>query len=70
MKRGFYKMFVFKKYRSTKANVLLLEKAMKEVGYAVEKFEAVNDYQAFKSSNWHNMFHNAVNEKMQEIENR
>lgn len=59
---------MFKKYRATKENVILLERAMKELGYPVEKVKAEVDYKAFKNSNWYIMFHNNVNFKMQELE--
>ncbi|MFB5761078.1 hypothetical protein [Paenibacillus medicaginis] len=59
---------MFKKYRATKANVILLESAMKEMGYPVEKVRAEKDYKGFKYNNWHLMFHNDVNSKMQELE--
>lgn len=61
-------MKMFKKYRATKANVILLESAMKALGYPVEKVSAEKDYKGFKYSNWHVMFHNVVNSKMQELE--
>lgn len=59
---------MFKRYCATKKNVLLLENAMKALGYEVEKVSAATDYEGFKYFNWHNMFHNVVNQKMQEIE--
>ncbi|MEK3849953.1 MULTISPECIES: hypothetical protein [Paenibacillus] len=59
---------MFKKYRATKENVILLESAMKELGYPIEKISAAKDYKKFKYSNWHIMFHNTVNSKMQELE--
>lgn len=59
---------MFKKYRATKENVILLESAMKALGYPVEKVKAEVDYKSFKYFNWHNMFHNKVNAKMQELE--
>lgn len=61
-------MKMFKKYRATKANVILLESAMKALGYPVEKVSAATDCKGFKYFNWHNMFHNVVNSKMQELE--
>lgn len=60
---------MFKKYRATKANVILLESAMKALGYPVEKVSASTDYKSFKYFNWHIMFSNNVNAKMQELEN-
>lgn len=60
---------MFKKYRATKANVILLEKAMIALGRPAEKVKAEKDYKSFKYSNWHIMFHNDVNSKMQELEN-
>lgn len=59
---------MFKKYRATKQNVILLESAMKELGHPIEKVSAAKDYKEFKYSNWHIMFHNSVNSKMQELE--
>ncbi|ALA41376.1 MULTISPECIES: hypothetical protein [Paenibacillus] len=59
---------MFKKYRATKQNVILLESAMKELGHPIEKVGAAKDYKEFKNSNWHIMFHNSVNSKMQELE--
>lgn len=59
---------MFKKYRATKENVILLESAMKVLGYPVEKVSAEKDYKEFKYSNWYLMFHNVVNSKMQELE--
>ncbi|MED4353575.1 hypothetical protein P9265_14760 [Schinkia azotoformans] len=59
---------MFKKYKATRENVILLEKAMKALGYEVEKVKAEKDYKAFKDSNWHNMFSTTINDKMQELE--
>lgn len=63
---------MFKKYRATKENVILLEQAMIAIygDAAREKpeYSAVNNYREYKSSNWYNMFHNNVNAKMQELE--
>lgn len=63
---------MFKKYRATKENVILLEQAMIAIygDAAKEKpgYNAVNNYKAYKSSNWYNMFHLDVNAKMQELE--
>lgn len=59
---------MFKRYRATKENVILLESAMKALGYPLEKVSAATDYKSFKHFNWHIMFHNVVNQKMQELE--
>lgn len=59
---------MFKKYRATKENVILLERAMQALGYPAEKVKAEIDYKSFKYSNWHIMFSNNVNFKMQELE--
>ncbi|KJD42473.1 MULTISPECIES: hypothetical protein [Paenibacillus] len=59
---------MFKKYRATKENVILLESAMKALGYPIEKVSAAKDYKGFKYNNWNMMFHNIVNSKMQELE--
>lgn len=63
---------MFKKYRATKENVILLERAMIAVyGDAVKEksgYNAVNNYQSYKANNWFNMFSINVNEKMQELE--
>lgn len=66
------RMFTFKKYRATKKNVLLLESAMKALGYegGLLKVSATTDYQDFKERRWFYAFHNDINEKMQELENQ
>lgn len=59
---------MFKKYRATKENVILLEKAIKALGREVGKVSAEKDYKAFKDIHWYTMFHNDINFRMQELE--
>ncbi|MDH6363698.1 hypothetical protein M2139_000535 [Enterococcus sp. PF1-24] len=60
----------FKKYRATRRNSELLAKALEAI-YGRQEAQygyLEHDYECWKMDNWHKMFHNVVNFKMQELE--